>query len=86
MTSSTETVQKEIADLRTLLDHLGREHTLSERGAIRARARLTQSLMLYVADVADTRHPTWKELNQLTHKILVETADVERFHRQGAWG
>ena len=86
MTSPTETVQKEVDDLRVLLDTLKRDHTLSERGAIRERARLAQSMMLYVADVADTAHPTWKELSHLTHKILVETADVERFHRQGAWG
>lgn len=86
MTSPTDVVQKEVNDLRVLLDSLKDERALSERGAIRQRARLAQSMMLYVADVADTTHPTWKELNQLTHKILVETADVERFQRQGAWG
>jgi hypothetical protein len=86
MTSPTEVVQKEVDDLRALLDALKDERSITERGAIRQRARLTQSLMLYVVDCADTKDPTWKELSQLTHKILVETADVERFHRQGAWG
>lgn len=83
MTSPTETVQKEVDDLRVLLDHLKRQHTLSERGAIRERARLAQSMMLYVTDIADTTHPTWKELSLLTHKILVETMDVERFRNPG---
>jgi hypothetical protein len=86
MTSPTDVVQKEVDDLRVLLDSLKEERALSERGAIRQRARLAQSMMLYVADQADTQHPTWKELSHLTHKILVETADVERFQRQGLWG
>ena len=86
MTSPTDPVQKEVDDLRVLLDTLKHETTLSGRGAIRKRARLAQGMMLYVADVADTAHPTWRELSRLTHKILVETADVERFHRQGVWG
>ena len=86
MTSPTDVVQKEVDALRVLLDALKEERSITERGAIRHRARLAQGMMLYVTDFADTKHPTWKELSQLTHKILVETADVERFHRQGAWG
>jgi hypothetical protein len=76
-------VEKEVSDLRVLLDHLSHEPAITERGAIRHRARLAKGLMLYVADVVDTSHPSWKELDRLTHKILAETADVERFQRNG---
>ena len=79
--STTEAVEREVRDLRVLADH----HTLSERGAIRSRARLTSSTMLFVSDVADTTHPSWKELGNLTHKILVETSDVERHRKGGAF-
>lgn len=81
--TATELVQREVDDLRVLLDHLRQQHTLSERGAIRQRARLTHSLMLYVTDVADTQHPTWKQLIDLTNEILTETADVERSWKPG---
>lgn len=82
MTSPTEIVTREIDELRGLLDRLRRHHTLSERGAIRERARLTHGLMLYCNDVADTAHPTWKELSQVAHEILAETADVERYFKR----
>lgn len=84
MTSPVEIVSREVIDLKLLLLRLSHERCVSERGAIRERARLTQTLMLYVSDVADTTHPTWKELGQLTHKILIETVDVERFNKRGA--
>lgn len=85
MSSPTDVVQKEIADLRVLLDSLKDKRGICERGAIRQRARLSQSMMLYVSDLADTGHPTWKELAQVTHKILIETADVERYSKGGAF-
>lgn len=81
--STAEAVEREVRDLRVLAGILGREHSLSTRTSIRDRARLTQTLMLYVTDVADTSHVSWRELGNLTHKILIETADVERFQKRG---
>ena len=79
--STTEAVEREVRDLRILAEVLRREHSLTERTSIRDRVRLTQTLMLYVTEVADTSHASWRELGNLTHKILVETSDVERYRK-----
>lgn len=38
---------------------------------IKERARICDELMIYSWEVANTESPTWKELEQVVHKILV---------------